>query len=630
MRRIASLGILFAIASPALSATPLASFAALHRTLLRLPVDGPDASAAIDLPVGSGRVSRFAVRDSRTLPAGLTKRFPGLRSFRGTDGDGRTARLDLAGGRLLLAIRDDLSEWEASVRTQTQWDELGGPAAAPARAISEPAAYLPAHPGPDVRTDPRPSSSMARSGGAVRYDFRLAVAVGSRVAATWGSTVEAALGEVAHRVNRANEVFETDAGVHFTLVEASDRLVMTRPKHDPFLSADPAPANVDLIDRVVGPQGYDIGHAMLDFEGGESETGTSCSDARDADFFATHKAAAWSGAGGSPARALDTFIHVLGRQIGAWPTANGCQRDTLDDRAFEPGGGSTAMGYAFATCRAESVIQTHADRYLHGANIEQIHDWLDGPGGRCATRRLLPVAAPWIDPRSLDRRLIVPARTPFTLSARAMPGAPGLRLTYTWEQMDAGDAQRGPPIDDGQGPLFRSLPPTPAAHRDLPASAGSAGETLPTTSRDMTFRLTVRDNAGDAATTAATDVRVRVFDTGRPFALIPVGGETAAKAGAPLPIRWDVAGTNLPPLSCHFVHVALSTDGGASWRTIATDEPNDGAASPLLPDDAAGRRARVRVGCDNRPFFASSAVDFSIAEKSASLADIRNRHPLQR
>lgn len=620
MRRIARLGAFLVVASPATSATLPTSLATLNDTLLRLPVDGPESTVAIDLPVGGGRTSRFDLRDSRTLPAGLTKRFPGLRSFRGTDGTGRTVRLDLASGGVRIAVRDDTTEWAGRAATPSQWHALAQPSSPVSADITgrhaiagiEAPVHGPPHL-PSAGSSPSGPSSTSRSGGMVRYDFRLAVAVGSRLAAAWGGGIENALGEVAHRVNRANEVFETDVGVHFTLVAASDRLVMTRAKRDPFLQADPAPSNVGLIDRTIGASGYDIGHAMLDIDGGESDTGTSCSDARDADFLETHKAAAWSGgdAALSP-RALDAFIHVLGRQLGAWPTANGCQRDTLDDRAFEPGAGTTAMSYAFATCRRESVIQDHADRYFHAANIEQMQDWLAGSGGRCATRRLLDLASPWIDPRSLDRRILVPARTPFTLAANVVAGEPGRRLTYTWDQMDAGDEERGPLADDGHGPLFRSLPPSPKASRDFPRWPGAPGETPATSTRDLSFRLTVRDNAGDASTTASADIRVRVIDTGRAFAMITDDVPQTAMAGAPMTVRWDVADTDAAPLSCHFVHIDLSTDDGESWHPIASDEPNDGVAHPLLPVASAGTRAHLRVRCDNRPFFAVSPAAFTV------------------
>jgi hypothetical protein len=468
-----------------------------------------------------------------------------------------------------------------------------------------------------------PQSPSTARGGAVRYEFRLAVAASSRYAAKFGSTVEAALAEIVHAVNRANEVFETDAGVHFTLVGDNERLVRVRPARDPFRSEDPGPAAVRLIEREIGRGNYDLGHALTDYSGGESHVGTSCSDALDADFLATHKAAAWSGHAhpDTSPDAIRFMIHVLGRQLGAWPSANGCTRSTLDDRAFEPGSGSTIMGNAPARCGREQSLQPHADLYFHAANIAQMHDWLASRGGRCAFRRLNPASAPWIAPETLADRTVIPARTPFALDATAEPGTPGRRLTYAWEQMDAGAKQRGALLDHGSGPLFRSFPPSPSGIRIFPRVAAprgfdpsTRGETLPSTSRTLNFRLTVRDNGGDTSTVAHADRRIDVVDTGRPFAVLEDASPTLAIAGEPRTVRWDVADTNKAPISCHFVDIDLSLDGGQSWLepALVTDEANDGEASPVLPFRIASEHARLRIRCDWRPFFAVSPTDFTI------------------
>jgi hypothetical protein len=141
------------------------------------------------------------------------------------------------------------------------------------------------------------------------------------------------------------------------------------------------------------------------------------------------------------------------------------------------------------------------------------------------------------------------------------------------------------------------------------------GETLPTTSRLLHFRLTVRDNGGEYATVASADTRVRVIDTGRPFALLSPDGATRGIGGQSLRVRWDVAGTTEAPIDCHFLEIDLSVDGGETWLAtpLATDERNDGEAEVTLPAIAlTTERARLRVRCDWRPFFAVSPHDFTI------------------
>jgi hypothetical protein len=594
--------------------TGLVDEASLRQSLLRLP-DDASRTADVNLPIDANRVSVFHVRDSGTLPRGLAAKFPGMRSFRGADDQGRTVRLDLSKAGVRTSVRDG----------DTEWIFRPGDLAARARAgTSAPRASA-----PTTDSDLPVGAALAHGGGGVRYDFRLAVAADSRYVARFGGTVEGALGEIAHAVNRANEVFETDVGVHFTLVENNEKIIRANPRRDPYRRMDPGPATVQLIDREIGKRNYDIGHAVTTLFGGESGMGTSCSDDRRADFFATHKAAAWSGHANpeSEPYAIGFMIHVLGRQLGAWPTAAGCGRTTLADRAVEPGGGSTAMGYAPSACGGNAQwLQTYSDLYFHAANLDQMQAWLGSRGGYCARKHINPTPAPWIDPTPLAEEKVIPARTPFVLEGSAEPATEGRRLTYTWEQMGAGDEQRGALVDKGHGPLFRSFAPTPSAIRSFPRMAAvlghetaEPGETLPTTSRLLHFRLTVRDNGGEYATIASADTRVRVIDTGRPFALLSPDGATRGVGGQSLRVRWDVAGTTQAPIDCHFLEIDLSVDGGETWLAtpLATDERNDGEAEVTLPAIAlATERARLRVRCDWRPFFAVSPHDFTIVPGS--------------
>ncbi|MDQ7994461.1 MAG: reprolysin-like metallopeptidase [Luteibacter sp.] len=597
---------------------------ALRQRLLRLPL-APRPGTDVVFPLADGRARVFHVRDSGTLPRGLVKRFPGLRSFRGEDDEGRTLRLDLSPRGIRASVRSGNTEW--LIRPGDTWkmepeDFLAlGNASTP---VAETRGAAQTRQAPTEAVTPLKRRRSARQGGIVRYDFRLAVAASSRYVARNGGTVASALAEIVHLVNRANEVLETDLGVHLTLVDRNHRIVVANARGDLFETHEPGPAAVTLIDREIGSRHYDIGHAFSTFEGGDSHVGTSCSDARDADFFATHKAAAWSGhadpAGSS--HAFGYFMHVLGRQLGAWPTADACRRATLDDSAVEPGGGSTIMGYATSGCGTEDHwLQPRPGLYFHARSIEQIQAWLGSRGGRCAGRRLTSAVAPWIDPVPLAETTVIPARTPFTLDAAVEAASPGDRLTYTWEQMDAGTGQRGPLVDDGKGPLFRSFAPSSTPQRTFPRlpvllgdERASPGETLPTTSRDLHFRLTVRDNAGAKATLASADRRVRVVDTGRAFAMAAPAAGIVAVAGGALDIRWDVAGTTEKPISCHFLHVDLSVDAGSHWleTSLATDVPNNGSATVRLPTEVTSDVARLRLRCDWRPFFAVSPGPFVI------------------
>jgi hypothetical protein len=115
---------------------------------------------------------------------------------------------------------------------------------------------------------------------------------------------------------------------------------------------------------------------------------------------------------------------------------------------------------------------------------------------------------------------------------------------------------------------------------------------------------------------ASADTRVRVIDTGRPFAVLSPTEGTRGVGGQPLRLHWDVADTTAAPIDCHFLDIDLSVDGGRTWlpEPVATDERNDGEADVVLPVIATQTdHARLRVRCDWRPFFAVSPGDFTIA-----------------
>lgn len=578
------------------AAAALPDAAALVR-LQALDASGNDA-ISIPLPTGADSQSIFSVSDSGTLPLSLMRRHPGLRSFRGYDTAGRTVRIDTAAHVARISVTDDGREYAYQLPL------------APGRLVTRPAggAALPAR--------------GRRRGLLADTNLRIAVATTSRFTAAFGETQADGLAVVAHWINRANEIFERDVGVHFTLADRSDRLIFSDARRDPFLRQDPGPTAVQVIDYRVGADAYDVGHVLTTFPGGESLTGTSCSNDASGDFFQTHKAAAWSGDSdpASTPRAFHFMLHVLGKQLGAWPTANGCMRPTLDDRAFEPGSGSTLMGWADTACGGvDQQLQRQADRYFHGASIQQMRAWLSARGGQCARKTARRLTSPWIRPESTAAEAYIPARTPFWLEADVEAGRPGGTLTYAWDPMDTGAAQAAALLDDGQGPLFRSFPPAPTVRRNVPqvqapGAPPASGERLPETNRTLDFLLTVRERHGHHVARAHARRRLHVIDTGRPFGLSPQGPETA---GTEVGVRWDPAGTTSPPISCHFVDIALSLDGGGTWpQVLAREEANDGRANVILPVDAASSQARLRVSCDGRPFFAMSPQPFVIRPRA--------------
>ena len=68
-------------------------------------------------------------------------------------------------------------------------------------------------------------------------------------------------------------------------------------------------------------------------------------------------------------------------------------------------------------------------------------------------------------------------------------------------------------------------------------------------------------------------------------------------------VTWDVAATDVAPVSCSNVDILLSTDGGFTYPvTLAAGVPNNGSFDVVVPNEATAT-ARVMVVCSDNIFF---------------------------
>ena len=181
-------------------------------------------------------------------------------------------------------------------------------------------------------------------------------------------------------------------------------------------------------------------------------------------------------------------------------------------------------------------------------------------------------------------------------------------LTYSWEEHDM-SATTNDPVN---GPLFRWRAPTTTSSRALPALAtvlsGTADplEKLPTVDRLLTFRLTVRDNHPGTGGHAWDEMTITV--TGAPFAVTSPNGGNSFTSGVPFNVTWNVGGGSVAAN----VAIALSTDGGTSWSTLASSAPNDGSESVTVLSSVTRTTCRIRVESVGNIFYDISDGDFTI------------------
>jgi hypothetical protein len=582
-------------------------------------------AVSLSIPHPDGAFSDFLLTDSHVMPDALQDKFPRIASLVGRDAEGRRARVDISPLGLQVMVFEPGGVWIVRPETYGTGSRYmsfrRADLAMPDHAFqcgTQGSAIDPS--GASLLSQPAPMTTT----GATERTFRAAVAANHNyVAAVGGGTVEGGLAAVITAMNRVDEVYETELGVHMELIANEETIIYADADGDPYSNNGNAlNQNQSNLDSVIGSANYDIGHVFTTGSGGVAGLEVTCINGQ--------KARGTTGLGHPEGDGfyIDYVAHEMGHQFGGDHTFNstagscgGGNRSAI--AAYEPGSGSTIMAYA-GIC-GDDDLQPHSDPYFHAKSLEEINGWIGSAGGACAVDAASDDIAPVIDTASLPGEVTIPIETPFALTASASD-AHGDPITYNWEQYDRGAAHSLADGDTGTGPIFRSFNATTSGTRIFPQLSTVLGaelvpgETWATTTRDLTFRLTVRDNHDVpgtpqfGATTSANGILIHTTDTAGPFVVTRPNTALTWGRGETHEVTWDVAGTDAAPVSCANVAIDLSADGGETFAIqLVASTPNSGSASIVVPDVADTDEARVRVSCADSIFFDVSDVDFSIA-----------------
>ena len=305
--------------------------------------------------------------------------------------------------------------------------------------------------------------------------------------------------------------------------------------------------------------------------------------------------------------------HEIGHELGATHTFNGtedaCGRQRHESTAYEPGSGSTIMGYAL-NCMPQT-IQPLRDRYFHAISIEQItnnllvaENLLNCPKGEPTGNR--PPTIALAEPSTLR----VPVSTPFELAVVGND-PDGDKLHYTFEQFDLGTEAMYGHDNDQDGvlrPMFRSRELT-VARRAFPSVKNVIQrqdvveyEAMPSKVPRLTFRIMARDQRGGFA---YTDAVVNVDLNTDEFVVTAPEQKEVLRNGQQTTVRWKGDAKTRP--WCPNVKISISTDGGTKFTTLVASTPNNGSATVTVPN-VSTKQAVIRVDGVGQVFFSTSRL----------------------
>lgn len=454
--------------------------------------------------------------------------------------------------------------------------------------------------------------------GSQRKRYRLALScTGEYAVAVDGAspTVAGVLSAMVKTINRVNGIYERELAVTMQLIGNNDTLIFLSGSSDPFTNNNAGIMllqNQSVVNARIGINNYDIGHIFSTGGGGLATIYSVCENA--------YKAQGVTGSNEpyNDPYDVDYVAHEMGHQFGANHTQNSCSNEELN-AAFEPGSGSTIMGYA-GLCGINNIQRNSSD-YFHANSIREILSLLNlnASCGNTLTGHTPP------SPFSINQTYFIPANTAFELIA---PKQDGLHY-YNWFQWNLGNFKENEnqSANFNKGPNFRSYKADTSGIRVFPKldsllanKYSILGERISKVNRKLNFKLLVRkmENNWGAFYLSDDTLKVEVVNTGEPFTVtFPNTNAHTLNVDTINEITWNTANTQNSPINCSHVDIYLSIDGGYTYPIVlATEVENTGSALVTLPPMELSNRARIKIKSHNNIFFDISNANFKLVEKN--------------
>lgn len=623
-------------------------WADLKPTLAGAPMEFSGQKFQVSLPRPDGTFERFNVFKTQVLAPELAAQFPEIQTYIGQsiDRPGSTLAMDYTVHGLHASIYSPNGSWyidpfykqDADVHVSYFRKDLQ-------QTIKH---LWKEQTNGDLNDLPQEEESVQTVSGTgpTLRTYDMAITATAEYTNATGGTQQSALSAITTNVSRLNQVYERDFAIRFQLV-ADELDVIFTSATDPFGNPGDAGTTASQNQSVTDSRitNYDIGHvfhrvtssfnangiAQLESVGkaGQKAIGYSCHSLTTGDFFT-----------------IDFVAHEMGHQFGGRHSFNSARGGAGDSTsiAVETGAGLTIMGYAGLGTSSENVAD-HSDAMFHAVNMStttasapsQILSYTTVTSSAGYTSATKTASGNFAPVANAGANYVIPSRTPFILTATATDSNDASALTYSWEQLNGGNAvpmgtvsgvpcvpNPNPATEVTYGPAFRTFLPTSSPSRMFPALAAvrlgrtfSRGENVPTKARTMNFTVVVRDNFAGSGGTSLDGMTVTTVNTGTGFAVTNLNSNTTLDGNASQLLTWDVAGTTANGINAASVNIYLSTDNGASFGTLLVGNvPNDGSETITIPniDTNAGR---IIIQPTNNIFFDMNNGVLTIQQSTA-------------
>jgi hypothetical protein len=549
------------------------------------------SNAIIEFPTNNGEIQKFRVYEASVLDALLQAQYPTIRSYtaQGIDDPSAIARFSYSDSGLNVMIS---SANYGTIYIDPYTKDLNQYISYATNSLPEDSRSFECLV-QDTLQDEVVLSPLNADDGKLRT-YRLALACTGEYAqyhlnnqgipssATDEVKKAAVLTAMNTAMTRINGVFEKEVALTMVIIANNTEIIFLNAGSDPYTNNNGGTMlgqNQSTINSIIGTANYDIGHVFSTGGGGIASLGSVCGSSKA------------QGVTGLPQPIGDDFYinyvaHEMGHQFRANHTQNNsCNRNNAT--SMEPGSASTIMGYA-GICSPN--VQSDSDAYFHAISIQEMWGFISILGGSsCPVETDTGNAPPTAD---AGPNYTIPRTTPFILKGIATDPDTEDVLSHNWEQMNQQIGTMPPQNTSAFGPMFRSENSLISPNRYMPklstvlnGQTQTTWEVVPSVSRTMKFRYTVRDNVAGGSSSASDDTVITVDGDSGPFVVTSQNASTTWSPQSNETITWDVAGTDVAPVDSPNVDILFSTNGGQTYDVvIAEDIPNNGSAAISAPN----------------------------------------------